>query len=259
MIAALVTEAVKLRRSRLWWITLLGFTIAGAVGALFMYIGQDPGRARSLGLLGAKADLATITANWPGHLALLGQIASVGGVGLFGILVIWIFGREFSDHTVKDLLALPTGRTAIVLAKFTIAAGWSAVLTLYLCGLGLAGGAALGLPGWSAGATVAGLARLGAAAAMTVLLTFPFALAASIGRGYLTAIGTLFVAVFCAQIVAALGYGAYFPWSVPALYTGITGPDGQQPAWWSPLTVLAVGAFSVIATVRWWQDADHTT
>jgi ABC-2 type transport system permease protein len=67
------------------------------------------------------------------------------------------------------------------------------------------------------------------------------------------------VAVFCAQIVAALGYGAYFPWSVPALYTGITGLDGQQPAWWSPLTVLAVGALSVIATVRWWQNADHTT
>ena len=155
MIAALITEAVKLRRSRLWWITLLGFTVAGGVGTLFMYIGQNPDRARSLGLLGAKAQLATITADWPGHLALLGQIAAIGGVGIFGVLLIWIFGREFSDHTVKDLLALPTSRTAIVLAKFTVAAGWSTVLTLYLCGLGLAGGAALGLPGWSAGTATA--------------------------------------------------------------------------------------------------------
>jgi ABC-2 type transport system permease protein len=258
LIAALITEAVKLRRSRLWWITLLGFTVAGAVGTLFMYIGQDPGRARSLGLLGDKAQLASITADWPGHLALLGQISSIGGVGIFGVLIIWIFGREFSDHTAKDLLALPVTRAVIVLAKFAVAVAWSTVLTLYLCGLGLAGGAILRLPGWSAAEAYAGLGRLSAAAAMTLLLTFPFALAASAGRGYLAAVGALFAAVFCAQIVAALGYGAYFPWSVPALYTGVTGPDGQQAAWWSPLTVIAVGALAVAGTVRWWQDADHT-
>ncbi|MEV4514197.1 ABC transporter permease [Dactylosporangium sp. NPDC049525] len=258
MTAALITETVKLRRSRMWWITLLGFTVAGAVGTLFMYIGQDPGRARKLGLLGDKAQLATITADWPGHLALLGQISSIGGVGIFGVLIIWIFGREFSDHTVKDLLALPTSRTAIVLAKFTVAAGWSAVLTLYLCGLGIAGGAILDLPGWSAGAATHGLGRLVAAAGMTLLLTFPFALAASAGRGYLAAVGALFGAVFSAQIVAALGYGAYFPWSVPALYTGVTGPDGQHAGWWSPITVAAVGVVAVGATVRWWRRADQT-
>ncbi|MEV0143917.1 MULTISPECIES: ABC transporter permease [unclassified Nonomuraea] len=39
------------------------------------------------------------------------------------MIAIWLFGREFSDHTAKDLLALPTSRTAIVAAKFVVAAG----------------------------------------------------------------------------------------------------------------------------------------
>ncbi len=45
---------------------------------------------------------------------------------------------------------------------------------------------------------------------------------------YLAAVGVLFATVFVAQIVAALGYGHVFPWSVPAVYRGIAG-SGQPP------------------------------
>ena len=60
---------------------------------------------------------------------------------------------------------------------------------------------------------------------MTVLLTTPVALASSVGRGYLPGVGVIITGVFCAQVVAALGYGSYFPWSVPALFSGMAGPD----------------------------------
>jgi ABC-2 type transport system permease protein len=30
---------------------------------------------------------------------------------LFGLIVVWLFGREFSQDTAKDLLALPTARS----------------------------------------------------------------------------------------------------------------------------------------------------
>ena len=42
---ALAAEAVKLRRSRLPWITAIGFTLATVVSGLFTFIAQDPGRA----------------------------------------------------------------------------------------------------------------------------------------------------------------------------------------------------------------------
>ena len=85
----------------------------------------------SLGLAGAKAQLAGVTADWPGYLALLGQTVAVGGFLIFGMTVIWIFGREFSDRTAKDLLALPTSRIAIVAAKFAVAAAWCGLLAVY--------------------------------------------------------------------------------------------------------------------------------
>jgi ABC-2 type transport system permease protein len=251
-------ESLKLRRSRLPWITTVAFTVAAAVGGLFMFILQDPDRARTLGLLGAKAQLAGGTADWPSYLSLLAQTVAVGGLLIFGLITIWVFGREFSDHTAKDLLALPTSRSAIVAAKFAVTATWCLLLAGQTALLGLLIGALLQLPGWSTAVALHGLARLLATAAMTVLLVATFALAASIGRGYLAAVAVMFLITFLAQIIAALGYGHLFPYSVPAIYSGISGP-GHTPVGVTGYTlVVLVGGASVAATTRWWRDADQS-
>jgi hypothetical protein len=96
-----------------------------------------PAENRALGLLGDKAELSGAAADWPGYLALLAQAAGVAGFLIYGMTTIWLFGREFSDHTAKDLLALPTSRTAIVSAKFTLAATWTMLLALQVALLGL--------------------------------------------------------------------------------------------------------------------------
>jgi ABC-2 type transport system permease protein len=258
MNAAIATEWLKLRRSRLWWTTLVAGTVAAALDGLFMFIGQNPDRARALGLLGAKAQLAAVPTDVAGLLNLLGQILAIGGVFIFGILTVWIFGREFADRTVKDILALPTSRTAIVAAKFVVTAGWSALLTLYMFIIGLAIGAVLRLPGWSWDVIGTGLVRLVATAAMVVGLVAILALATSAGRGYLTGIGAMILVVFTAQVVAALGYGQYYPWSVPALYIGIAGPQAGPVGATGVAGVVAVSIASVAVTLSWWRRADQT-
>ncbi len=255
---AIGVELLKVRRSRLPWVSVAAFVVAAGVGGLFMFILQNPDRARSLGLLGTKSQLAGSSADWPAYLALLAQTVAVGGGLIFALIVAWLFGREFADRTAKDLLALPTSRTAIVGAKFTVAAGWCLLLTLQVYALGLVIGAALRLPGWSAGTATAGLGRLLATAAMAVLLATPVGLAASVGRGYLPAIAVMFATVFCAQVVAVLGYGQWFPWSVPAIYSGTAGPDQPPPGAVGYLLVVLVGVTALGATLGWWQRADQT-
>jgi hypothetical protein len=56
-----------------------------------------------MGLIGDKAQLGGGTADWPGYFALLAQTVAVGGVRVFGLIMVWLFGREFSDRTAKDL------------------------------------------------------------------------------------------------------------------------------------------------------------
>jgi ABC-2 type transport system permease protein len=258
MAEAVWAELLKARRSRLPVLSLVAFTVAVGVGGLFMFILADPDRARALGLLGAKAQLRGGTADWPTFLGLLAQIIAIGGTLIYGLIVIWTFGREFSDHTVKDLLALPTPRTTVVAAKFAVIAVWCLLLAGYAFVLGLPVGAALGLPGWSAATAGHGLLVMLLTAAMVVAVTTPFALAASAGRGYLAAIGVMFATVFVAQIVATLGYGQNFPWSVPAIYSGVAGPDKPAPGAVGYLLVIAVGVAGAVATGVWWRTADQS-
>ncbi|WP_235783575.1 ABC transporter permease [Amycolatopsis orientalis] len=255
--AAVWAETLKARRSHLPWVTALAFTIAAGFGGLVMFILQDVSRAKALGLLGTKAALTGGEASWAAYFALLGQATAVGGLLIFGLVVVWTFGREFSQDTAKDLLALPTSRATIVGAKFGVAVAWCVLLGLFTCVLGLGIGAALGLPGWSAAVVLTGLWRVLATAVMTALLVTPFAVAASVGRGYLAGVASMFLTVFLAQVITLLGYGAYFPWSVPALFSGAGGPDQTLPGPVGYLLVAAAGITGVTATIGWWIRADQ--
>jgi len=255
--AALWAELLKVRRSLVPGVTVVAFTVAGVVGGFFMFVLQDPGRARSLGLLGAKAQFAGGTADWAGYFAFIAQIAAVGGLLVFGLVIIWLFGREFSDRTAKDLLALPTARSAVVVAKLIVAAGWCLLLTTQLIVLSLLLGTLLGLPGWSTKTAWQGLGTVLATTLLTVALATTYGLAASIGRGYLAAVAVMFVSLFAAQVIAALGFGAWFPWSVPSLLSGVAGPEQAGPGPLSIAGVVVVGAAASAATVIWWEHADH--
>ncbi len=256
--AALWTEALKARRSRMPWLTALGFSLAPLMGGLFMMILKDPEWALRFGLITTKAQITAGAADWPTYLGLLRQAVAVGGLVVFGLVATWVFGREYSDRTVTDLLALPTSREVIVVAKFVVIAFWSAVLTALVCALGLSTGAAVGLPGWSLDLALGFAGRIAATAGLTVLLVCPFAWAASAGRGYLPPIATMFLVIFLSQVIAALGWGAYFPWSAPALISGVAGPNEQRLGAISYLLVALTGAAGIAGAVARWRWADQT-
>lgn len=115
-----------------------------------------------------------------------------GGLIVFGLANIWLFGREFSDRTVKDLLALPVARTTIVIAKTVLGATGSLALIAETVALTLALGCLLQLPGWTAGTAVRGIGTIFVAGILTIALTEIYALVASISRGYLPAAGVMF-------------------------------------------------------------------
>src|SRR5215510_3549910 len=123
--SALWAETLKARRSSTPLLTAAGFMLAPLTAGLFMIIMKDPERAREMGLLSTKAQLAMTTAEWGTFLGMLTQAVAIGGMILFSIVTSWVFGREYSDRTAKDLMALPTSRETIVTAKLVVVAVWS--------------------------------------------------------------------------------------------------------------------------------------
>lgn len=262
MFQSLWVEFQKVRRSKTLWITALAFSLVTLICGLFMFILQDPERARRFGLVGAKAQIFGGSADWPGLFNLTLLMVSVGGLIIFGFIFVWIFGREFSDKTVYDILSLPSSRVSIVMAKLITAAYWSMALVLIVFVLTLGAGVLLQLPGWSAATILNGLRLLLITGLLTVILSIPFALAASITRGYLAAVGCLFLALILGQVMSQLGYGQYYPWTIPMFYSGaaeaLTGKTAAPLSLVSYILVAIVSVLSLVITSAWWRYADQT-
>lgn len=257
--AALRCELFKARRSRVPPIATAGFTLAPLMAGLFMIIMKDPEWAQRVGLLRTKADIFAGSADWPTFLGVIAQAVAVGGAMLFALLAAWTFGREFVDRTVKIVLAVPTPRWAIVLAKLVVAGGIAVLMTWWIFALGVVLGVLIGLPGGSVELVLISLLRTSITAALTILMITPVAFVACIGRGYMAPLGLAILTVFLAQVVAATGWGAWFPWSVPALFSGLAGPEEMALSAWSYVLVVMVSAAGLVATLVWWRVADQTT
>jgi ABC-type transport system involved in multi-copper enzyme maturation permease subunit len=255
LLAALKVELLKLRKSRMFWITAAAFSIAPLMGGFFMFVLKNPELAASTGLVGAKAQIVG-EANWPSFLGLLAQMISIGGTLIFGFVTSWVFGREYTDRTVKDLLSLPYPRGIIVIAKYITVLIANLLLSIHVILVGILLGLIVGLPGWSSAVVTDGLTVIFIATLLTIALSTPVAFFACYGRGYLAPLGFVVLMVVFSQIIAAAGYGDYFPWAVPALFSGTTGE--AMPLGWSNLTPLLVTSLlGLAATLSWWLFADQ--
>ena len=257
-LSALWAEALKARRSKVPLFTTSGFLLLPLVSGLFMIILKDPERAKELGIISVKAQFVGGTADWSSFFEMLKMGTGVAGLILFAMITAWIFGREFSDHTAKELLALPTPRGVIVAAKFVLLFLWLVGLTLLIFVIALGIGAAVDIPGGSPALAWTSFWSMLLIACLTILLMPVVAWIASAGRGYLPPLGWAFLSMALAQIAAVMGWGAWFPWSVPSLLSEFSGPQPEPLGLHSYGMVGLVFILGIAATFVWWQTADQT-
>jgi ABC-2 type transport system permease protein len=221
--------------------------------AFLLFVSKNPEISRQMGLISTKATLlADTAANWPAYLGMFAQILALGGLMLTVMIAVWVFGREFSDATLKDLLAVPVRRAGILLAKFVVVAIWSAALGALIFGLGLLLGMLFQLPGGSTSVFLQGFVHVGISACLGIAAGLPFAFFASLGRGYLLPIGAIVLTMILTNLVTAAGWAEYFPWGVLGLYAQ---GEALPPA---SFLILALTSLAGIAgTYLWWKYADQ--
>ena len=255
---AIWIELRKATRSRMPLFTALGFLLLPLGGAFLMFVVKDPEFARHVGLISTKANLMGRSANWPSYLGLLAQSVAAGGFIFFSLMMSWVFGREFADGTLKDLLAVPVSRVTILIAKYIVVALWCVAATVMVIIAGLVLGALIGLPEGTSRLFEQGLTTLVITACLVIIDVFPVAFFASVGRGYLLPMGVIILILILANLIAIAGWGNYFPWSVPGLYTQAMGSQSSHLEPISYLIVIITGLVGLVGTCLWWQFADQS-
>lgn len=225
---------------------------------LLMFVLLHPEIANRSATIKAKTSFLA-GSDWTAFFELIIQIILALGVIGFGILTSWCFGREFSERVVKDLLALPVPRSAIVFSKLAILFVWSLLLSIIFLGSALLTGTVVGIPGWNQAALSPFLENYMVCTILTTLLITPVAFVASAGRGYMLPISFVILVLILTQLLF-LGVptlSIWFPWAIPALYSGIAGDAVPQPTKISYLLYALVVLGGLFGTTSWWRYADH--
>lgn len=257
-IQALQAELIKIKHSKIIWATFIAFALAPIMGAVFILIVQDSEALEKAGGLAAKAKAMNFEANWKSYFDILTQAVGVGGIMVFGFVASWIFGREYSEGTAKDLLSLPTSRTKILNAKFTLYVIWCLLLVLSNLFFASVFGALLKLSHLDTTLLAQSLTAYVITTVLTILVGVPIAFFAIWGKGYLAPLGFVALTLVFAQIIAATGYGSYFPWSIPGLYSGSGGEYKMLLDNYSYIVLILTSIAGYIATISYWNNTDQT-
>ena len=249
MLAGIKVEWLKLRRSRISWITtvLVGIGVPALTAGFLAAATRGPADTP----LAIKVNALLIGEGWPAYLGMLAQILSVMSFLGVGFVVAWCFGREFTDHTITGLYALPTSRITIAGAKYLVLLAWSLGLSLITLAAAFALAPLAGLPAPPPD-LLEPAAKVLAVGVNGALLAYPLAFIASAARGYLPAVAGLILIVVITQVLTVLGVGAWVPYAATSLWAGMGGPAAAATIAPHHLALIPLTAAAGVAATLWW-------
>lgn len=256
--AALWVEILKVQRTKIFSISIYFFVFIGIMMGMLIFLSMHPEIANRSSTISMKTSFLG-GSDWNAFYDLLIQIILTIGVIGSGIITSWVFGREFSDRAIKDLLALPVRRSTIVASKLIVLLGWSIILSLVILAAALLTGLVSGLSGWITSEFLTFLKLYLICALLNILLITPVAFVASAGRGYMLPISFVILILILTQLlfVGLPGLAFWFPWALPALFSGVAGEAVPSPGFFSYFLYIITVVAGLLGTMAWWRYADH--
>lgn len=256
LLIAFKAERMKLKRSMIVYVTFGLFVFIPLMMGLLMYVAQHPEMADKLGLVGAKAQFFSEN-SWKGYLEIINQLIAVLGVIGFGFVTSWVFGREHMEHTITDILALPISRSSIVSAKYLIVFIWCMSLVIIMYASAMIVGFFIHIPEWDMQMFLGFAAIYFLTAFFTILLSTVIGFVVSYTKGIIAPIGFVLLMVILAQFIALVGWGPYFPWAIPGVFTVSKSVEGMQLVPMSYTILLFTFLGGLFSTYAYWKYADQ--
>lgn len=221
-------EIRKVYKSGVFWVVIVAFTLLPFL-ALVKYFGA--------------------AISWESYLTnILYVFTSLLVIG-FAFTTCWVFGREYTDKTIKDLLVKPVSKLSIVISKFIVLFLWNSLLTILMFTVVLLVGTYIGPTGGTAALILHYFLMFMAASLLIMFVSTVSSFMANVTKGYLAPIGIIFLIVLLINIANSYDWlAAYIPWTIPRLLIS----DGAlSPV--SLVILIITGIIGITGTVAWWR------
>lgn len=206
---ALATEWMKFSNALLPRIATIGLILVAAI--------VSPVSSASEGEASALA-----AATWSNYFDMTAGTVATGGLFGFGLVIVWMFGREFTDGTITGLFGLPVSRAKLALSKLALFVLWACATTFALGIVVSVVGLFLNLGPFD-GTAIEALCRFVSIGVLTALLTIPFGLVATLSRDYLAPFGLMLGVVILTSLLSGTGLGGWMPYAAPGFWAASAG------------------------------------
>ncbi|TCL59820.1 ABC-2 type transport system permease protein [Kineothrix alysoides] len=197
ILSLVICEMRKMYKSSVFWVLIIAFTVLPGISLIKYFNAAN--------------------VSWDLYLAdILKFFTAILIIG-FAFTTCWIFGREYTDKTINDLLVKPVSKLKIAVSKFIVIALWNSLLSILLFAVVALIGAYVGLADGTAALILHYFLMFMATSLLTTLVSTVSSFMANVTKGYLAPIGLIFIIVLIVNIVENVGLSAYIPWTIPGL------------------------------------------
>jgi len=115
------------------------------------------------------------------------------------------------------------------------------------------------LDGWTNQSILQFTSTFSVSSLLNILLFTPVSLITCISRGYLLPVGFIILTMIVTQLVGVglTAISPYFPWTIPALISGVAGPGNPEANIFSWIILGATSLLGFAGTAAWWRYADQ--
>lgn len=199
MLTFIEMEFLKLKRSNIFLLSLIGAVLP----PLLMFIAVSAfGEGNTFKMLFDNVNM---------------YMSALFAVLLFAIIISYLFGREYNEHTIKSMLTLPISRGKFLIAKYVMFLVWILILTVVTTLSAAIFGFVAGLEGFTVNLLINSFAQLMLANVLLFLTFSPFVFLSLLITNMVPAM----VGGAALSLVNLMIYGQswapYVPWVCPYL------------------------------------------
>ncbi|MEI4804499.1 ABC transporter permease [Bacillus sp. FJAT-51639] len=243
MVNLLYTELLKLKRSNMFLISMIGAAVAPFMIVLAFYIEMKTKPS----VTPASFDALFLNVNMYTILFM--------GVLLYGVVTAYLFNREYTENTLKNLLTIPVSRFNFIMSKFALLFIWIMILTIVAWGLTLLLGLLGGFPGLSIPLSFQFLVKFLLGGVFLFILSSPIVLLTLVMKTYVPPIILTIVVAMVNVLTASSEHKDLFPWTA-ALDIVNNELQPTYPPEYSYVAIVATAISGFLATLFYFKRVD---
>lgn len=195
MVSLLFTELLKLKRSSMFLISILGATVAPFIVVIATYINEPSTLFKELFY---NVNLYTVL---------------IIGVPLYGVVTSYLFNREYMENTLKNILTIPVARISFIISKMLLLFMWIMMLTVVAWGITLVLGLLTKFDGLSTMLLIKSLKQFSVGGVLLFILSTPIILVTLVMKNYVPTIIFTVVITLINVMAGNSEHRDLFPWA----------------------------------------------